>query len=84
MAAGGVLHAWQKDPMISGYGTALLVIVAVLKRQFKDSDLRTHNLIVPEKDVIQWGFSWRNLPYRDYNKGAERWPFDKEDYYANF
>lgn len=84
MAAGGVLHAWQKDPMISGYGTAFLIILAILKRQTKDSDLRSKNLVCSEREIVGWNFPWRNVPYRNYNKGAEKWPFDREDYYRNF
>lgn len=84
MAAGGVLHAWQRDPMISGYGTAFLMLVAVLKREFKDGNLNTKNLVVPDNPIYPWYFPWRNVPYRNYNKGAEKWSFDREDYYENF
>ncbi|KAL7300202.1 hypothetical protein TKK_0007045 [Trichogramma kaykai] len=83
LASGSILHAWQRHPMISGWGTALMVFIAVMKKDQRQHNYNTKNILFPEKMPVRGYFSWRNVPYRNFN--PEPWrPFDKLDYYKNF
>lgn len=67
LASGGVLHAWRPVPVISATGTALMVLYAIIKKDFQDHNYDDKTPFLPSKVPDKVYFPWRNLPYRNYN-----------------